>query len=254
MQRISEWTDLVTPAGEFRYGSLTGGEPPTPLKAEWFNLVQAELANFILASLPTLDAADSFQLLKAAQKMISNLAVQATTLAGYGITDAYTKAQADLIISGKASWAITLAGYGIDDAYTKAATTVLLNAKANNATSLAGYGIQDAYTKDGMDWLLSLKQNKNTASFGAASWVLDSATGALEQFGNFGMGGGASEQTILFPVAFPTACRVVMLTNRENAAAEGNVVRILDSDRYSVTIANSGGNTFTSYDWLAKGN
>lgn len=254
MQKISEWTDLVTPEGEFRYGSLIGGEPPTPLKAEWFNMVQAELANFILASLPTLDAADSFQLLKAAQKMISNLAVQATTLAGYGITDAYTKAQADLIISGKANWAITLAGYGIGDAYTKTAMTALLNAKANNATSLAGYGILDAYTKDGIDSLLSLKQDKNTASFGAASWTRDSATGSLEQFGSFDMLGGASEQIIWFPVAFPSACRMVQLTNHENQPNEGNVVRILSYDRFSVTIANSGGNTFTQYDWLAKGN
>ena len=40
----------------------------------------------------------------------------ATTLAGYGITDAYTKAEID---QNKADKATTLAGYGITDAYTK---------------------------------------------------------------------------------------------------------------------------------------
>ncbi|WP_237886016.1 gp53-like domain-containing protein, partial [Pseudomonas sp. PGPR40] len=65
---------------------------------------------------------------------------------------------------------------------------------------------------------------------------------------------GAGEQIIWFPVAFPSACRMVQLTNHEDQPNEGNEVRILRSDRFSVTIANSGGNTFTQYDWLAKGN
>lgn len=38
----------------------------------------------------------------------------------------------------------TLAGYGITDAYTKAATDGLLAQKANKATTLGGYGITDA--------------------------------------------------------------------------------------------------------------
>ena len=39
---------------------------------------------------------------------------------GYGITDAYTKAQVDTAVKAKADKATTLAGYGITDAYTKA--------------------------------------------------------------------------------------------------------------------------------------
>lgn len=43
----------------------------------------------------------------------------ATTLEGYGITDAYTKTEIDTELNKKAESATTLAGYGITDAYTK---------------------------------------------------------------------------------------------------------------------------------------
>lgn len=44
---------------------------------------------------------------------------KATTLAGYGITDANTKSETETALAGKADKADTLAGYGITDAYTK---------------------------------------------------------------------------------------------------------------------------------------
>ena len=57
---------------------------------------------------------------------LSVYAKKATTLAGYGITDAYTKTQVDATVAslnnsidGKATKATTLSGYGITDAYTK---------------------------------------------------------------------------------------------------------------------------------------
>ncbi|HCE6798069.1 TPA: phage tail protein [Pseudomonas aeruginosa] len=67
-----------------------------------------------------------------------------TTLAGYGITDAYTKAATDGLLAQKANKATTLGGYGITDAYTKTATDALLAPKADKSTTLAGYGITDA--------------------------------------------------------------------------------------------------------------
>ncbi|MDO4952719.1 MAG: hypothetical protein Q4E34_02700, partial [Synergistaceae bacterium] len=67
---------------------------------------------------------------------------KATTLAGYGITNAYTKAEANDKFALKAE---TLAGYGITDAYTTAAADAKF---AQKATTLAGYGITDAYTKN----------------------------------------------------------------------------------------------------------
>lgn len=66
---------------------------------------------------------------------ISNLqsgkADKATTLAGYGIADAYTKAEADAGVATKADKATTLAGYNIGDAYTKTQTDSLLATKVN---------------------------------------------------------------------------------------------------------------------------
>lgn len=215
MERISAYTDLCTPSGQFRYGTVAGGVPPTPIRAEWLNLIQEELANFILAYLPDLDAADNTQLLKAVQAfgvvLGSAYALKATTLAGYGITNAYTKPETDGMLAQKANNAITLAGYGIGDAYTKAAMDVALSQKANNAITLAGYGIGDAYTQAAVNALLAAKQaaidnlaatkqDKNTALMAATGWRLDKATGFLEQWGS----GVCGADTTTAPINFPT--------------------------------------------------
>lgn len=266
MERISAFTDLCTPLGQFRYGSQAGGVPPTPVMAEWLNLIQEELSNLVLAFLPRLDAGDNTQILKAVRELVRGFAVKATTLAGYGITDAYTKYQTDYLLAGKANNAITLGGYGIGDAYTKAEINQLLSHKVPIANTVAGYGIVDAYTinqvnqllsnlRAEIDGLLALRQLKNTASFGAAaSWIRDGSTGAIEQFGLFNMSGGANEQVIAFPVAFPTACRSLVLTNFEDSPAENNIIRVLRWNQYGATVLNSSGNTFTEYAWIAKGN
>lgn len=115
---------------------------------------------------------------------------KATTLEGYGITDAYTKVQTSTFfptrkefdkvdtkvtelattVSGKADKSVTLAGYKIGDAYTKAqvdealalikqnsqsAHDELKEGKADKATTLAGYGITDAYTQNSIDTALA---------------------------------------------------------------------------------------------------
>ena len=86
---------------------------------------------------------------------IAQKANKATTLAGYGISDAFTRAETTNAISsavnGKADKATTLQGYGITDAYTKAQVDTAVKAKADKATTLAGYGITDAYTKAQVD-------------------------------------------------------------------------------------------------------
>ena len=90
---------------------------------------------------------------------IANKADKATTLAGYGITDAYTKTETDstfatkAAVENKADKATTIAGYGIIDVYTKSetdsafATKAAVENKADKATTIAGYGITNAYTK-----------------------------------------------------------------------------------------------------------
>ncbi len=192
MQRISGWTDLVADSGLFRYGTVTGGVAPTPLKAEWLNMVQEELANFILAYLPALDADDNAQLLKAIQAFGSSYPLKATTLKGYGILDAYTKPEADGLLSKKANNAITLAGYGIGDAYTKTVIDALL----------AAIDAALAAKQAAIDNLAATKQDKNTALMAPTGWRLDKATGFLEQWGSGYCGPDSATGAIDFPTPF----------------------------------------------------
>ena len=185
MEKISAWTPLVAPLGQFRYGTVAGGVAPTPLKAEWLNMIQNELANFILAYLPKLDADDNTQLLKAIQAFGERFPVKATTLAGYGIIDAYTRAEVDGQLSKKANNAITLAGYGIGDAYTKQVIDALLAEKQAL-----------------IDQLAKSKQDKNTALMAATGWRLDSATGLLEQWGSGFCNADSTTEAIDFPRPF----------------------------------------------------
>lgn len=59
----------------------------------------------------------------------STKANKATTLGGYGITDAFTKTEVTSSLAGKADKASTLGGYGIADAYTKSEANTLYNGK-----------------------------------------------------------------------------------------------------------------------------
>lgn len=58
-------------------------------------------------------------------------------------------------LAKKADTATTLAGYNISDAYTKTETDNKVSAKADKATTLAGYAISDAYTKTQTDSAIS---------------------------------------------------------------------------------------------------
>lgn len=75
----------------------------------------------------------------------------------------------------------TLAGYGITDAYTKSETDTLLAAKADSATTLAGYGITDAYTDTEVDALLDALTAADIAPgtfpTGASKYIFDPSTG-----------------------------------------------------------------------------
>jgi trimeric autotransporter adhesin len=94
---------------------------------------------------------------------VSGKADKATTLAGYGITDAITAATAASTYAAKAT---TLSGYGITDAITAATAASTYAAKA---TTLSGYGITDAYTKTQVDTSLGLKANTSSLATVATS-------------------------------------------------------------------------------------
>lgn len=86
-----------------------------------------------------------------------------------------TESAMNTALAGKANNATTLEGYGIGDAYTKAQTDNLLKAKANTATSLAGYGITDAYTKTEIDGKVKAINDSLDTKLDASS-VIDGGT------------------------------------------------------------------------------
>ena len=92
-------------------------------------------------SVPTMEYIDGLR---------DNKADKATTLAGYGITDAYTKEEVNGKLADKAD-KTTLVDY-----YTKTQADAKF---ADKAETLAGYGITDAYTKTEVDGKLDLKAN-----------------------------------------------------------------------------------------------
>ena len=106
-----------------------------------------------------------------------------------------TKMQTD--VAGKADAATTLTGYGITDAYTKTETTAAIDTaktelttaigkKADAATTLTGYGITDAYTKTAADEKITAAtadmatKTQVTADIGTAKTALESAYQAAD--------------------------------------------------------------------------
>lgn len=81
----------------------------------------------------------------------------ATTLVGYGITDAYTKTEVDTALSGKLSTSGTAAKATAD-----ASGNNIVNTYAKKSTTLNGYGITNAYTKTEVDDLINALQAKIT--------------------------------------------------------------------------------------------
>lgn len=89
--------------------------------------------------------------------------------------DVPTTASMTTELAKKANKATTLAGYGITDTYTKTDLDTKLSAKADKATTLAGYSIADAYTKTEVDTALAKKLDTDTA---ASTYVPVSTKGA----------------------------------------------------------------------------
>ncbi|PZW75537.1 hypothetical protein DFS21_11251 [Pseudomonas sp. 2848] len=163
--------------GKFVDENVSTGLPGSLIPSAWGNAVTDELLAVIKAAGLTPSEDNNAQLVQAIKELADNdeksgvvpgdyrkvsvdelgrvtAGSNPTTLAGYGITDAYTQAQVNNLLTGKADKATTLGGYGITDVYTQAQVNNLLTGKAAKATTLVGYGITDAYTQAQVNNLL----------------------------------------------------------------------------------------------------
>ena len=139
---------------------------------------------------------------------IKGKADSATTLAGYGITDAYTKTEADgkfltehqditgkantnldnLTDTGKAN--VSAQGtYNASTNYTAGTVGAAIKAKADKSTTLAGYGITNAYTKTETDNAFATKTGVKAtvdAATGSVNNVSLAVSGSAPMFINWG--------------------------------------------------------------------
>ncbi|EKN4209778.1 phage tail protein, partial [Yersinia ruckeri] len=73
MQKIGDIPNTRADSkGEFTDGNVAGGTPPTILPAEWFNTIQRELINVLVAGGVTPDTTKFNQLTTAISKLITD--------------------------------------------------------------------------------------------------------------------------------------------------------------------------------------
>ncbi|WP_414158823.1 hypothetical protein ACMGG8_28355 [Pseudomonas sp. BNK-45] len=235
--------------GKFVDENTATGQVGSLIPSVWGNSVTDELLNVIRNGGFTPEESNSGQLLAAIMKIVSNAIPSShTTLAGYGITDAYTKQQVDTSLSSKAAKANTLSGYGITDAYTKSQTDSALDAKAAKANTLAGYGIGDAFTKAEVNSLFN-------AGFG----LLLGENGFLAfptVLGRFVIQWGSTTAgNVTFPIQFRGVSHLDLKINNFNStyAASGAYTNneALSTTGFTVTSAPPAG---ARLKWIAFGN
>ncbi|KPA90596.1 hypothetical protein PF66_02657 [Pseudomonas asplenii] len=164
MQRIGDSTTTANGAKEFTQGQPGSGIDSTVITPEWLNAIQRELVNLVLGAGLTITPGDDSQVLKAVQALqaLANtwakLTGKPSTIAGYGITDTFTKTETSAAIQSAISALVGSSPAALDTLNELAAAlgndpnfaTTMTNAlagKAAKATTLAGYGINDAYPK-----------------------------------------------------------------------------------------------------------
>lgn len=160
MQRVGDSTSTANGSKEFVRGQPGTGIPATLITVEWLNSVQRELVNLVVGGGLVVNPADDSQVFKAIQAMLvagitwAKLAGKPTSVAGFGITDAFTKTETSAAIQQAIAALVGSSPAALDTVYELAnalgndphfATTVIngLAAKADKATTLAGYGITD---------------------------------------------------------------------------------------------------------------
>ncbi|WP_055134848.1 hypothetical protein QZH45_11425 [Pseudomonas corrugata] len=168
MQKIGSSTTTANAAGEYTEGNPGSGINATLITAAWLNAIQRELVNLIQGASLTLNPADDSQVLKAIQALQTAMSTwtkitgKPTTVAGYGITDAFTKTETSSAIQTAVAGLVDSSpgaldtlkelatALGNDPSFATTMTNALAG-KASKATTLAGYGIVDAYSKSDLD-------------------------------------------------------------------------------------------------------
>ncbi|MCW6612355.1 hypothetical protein NFB43_16655, partial [Yersinia ruckeri] len=106
MQKIGDIPNTRADSnGEFTDGNVAGGTPPTILPAEWFNTIQRELINVLVAGGVTPDTTKFNQLTTAISKLITDGGFLKTT-----------NNLSEIKNAGQAAVAQTLANLGLGDA------------------------------------------------------------------------------------------------------------------------------------------
>jgi len=95
MQKINAYTTTADDANEFTNGSVTGGQSPTNLVADWFNMIQRELVAVVTSAGLSLDVNNDNQLIAALTGMFPQTKNYFSEIAAKG-SAAVAAAQANL--------------------------------------------------------------------------------------------------------------------------------------------------------------
>ncbi len=95
MQKISSITDTADTDGEFTDGNVAGGVSPTILPAAWFNTIQRELVNAVLAGGLSLDPTNDAQVIAALKSLFLQKTNNLSEIAAAG-ADAVAQTLANL--------------------------------------------------------------------------------------------------------------------------------------------------------------
>ncbi|MCH5146367.1 hypothetical protein JMF94_14890 [Desulfovibrio sp. UIB00] len=197
--------------GYFRNGDAVAAIPPTVPGAQWFNMVQEELRNLVVAAGLTPSATDDTQLAQAVAALIADQAVtvQAATETVAGILKLATQAQVDAGDGGGAVTPETLATRLAALLVAATQTQAGLVRLSTPAEILAGSPNVVVTAGDILARILG------AGGSGAADYIAipyrDKSTGELKriiiQWGRVSGAdiGGTQEIPIIFPMAFPSA-------------------------------------------------
>ncbi|WOE81632.1 phage tail protein [Pseudomonas protegens] len=222
------------------------------------------------SKLPADKVAGTYTQVSVSERGIVLAGANPTTLAGYGITDAYKRLDVDYLINQAvkdlAAKANTLAGYGITDAYKRGDVDYLINQAvkdlAAKANTLAGYGITDAYKKADVEYLINLAVTallpKRSFTINDFIRIPDVPGGLILQMGTELVGSEASVD-ITLPLTFNTARGAVAGVAANAATNQGNFsayasLRSNSTIRVTQDVSTTSAGSNQYIHWFAWGN